>query len=209
MISVPVASSSRLGVVKAGSNVTIAADGSISTPSVTTATPTTTGIVKIGDNINVVTRGADAGKISVNTASKEVKGVVSIGAGIAINNGKISIDSGQLVTTDVEVIDKLNASASTTPIGTIHVTKGTTETNYTLYVPSTLNSSANVTAPMYDMGIPIYVPGSSYGLTNPAHQEKTPTLRLEMVIDGFITYDGDIATTLKSGYVLNDGFNAA
>ena len=80
--TLPTASSSTLGGVKIGSNISI----SSGTISVKTATTSALGVVKIGSNISV-----SSGTISVHTGSTSTAGVLSVGSNISVNNGKISL----------------------------------------------------------------------------------------------------------------------
>ena len=78
-----VATTSALGLVKIGNNISVSNDGTISVPNAST---TTFGAVKIGNNIS-----ANSGIISVPTASTTTLGVVKIGANINVSGGTISV----------------------------------------------------------------------------------------------------------------------
>lgn len=98
LISVPVATSSTLGLVKNGKtlknsngtldvnisdDLSIADDGTITIPR---ATKYTAGIVQVGENI-----GVDNGIVSVAVATKSSLGVVSVGDNIDVKDGKITV----------------------------------------------------------------------------------------------------------------------
>lgn len=85
--TLPTASSSTLGGVKIGSNISI----SSGTISVKTATTSALGVVKIGSNISV-----SSGTISVPTGSTSTAGVLSVGSNISVNNGKISLTKNNI-----------------------------------------------------------------------------------------------------------------
>jgi len=78
----PDATTEAKGVVKVGTNISVA-DGVISVPDASTVAK---GMVKIGTNLSV----AD-GVISVPDATTEAKGVVKVGANINVTEGTISV----------------------------------------------------------------------------------------------------------------------
>ena len=152
--TLPTASSSTLGGVKIGSNISI----SSGTISVKTATTSALGVVKIGSNISV-----SSGTISVKTGSTSTAGVLSVGSNISVNNGKISLTKdnitgalGYTPATDSDNV-KYNSVAQTIYIDSNNANNAKT------YSTGFGSSSNNVT-----------VWGCSQGLILGSHNEIDP-----------------------------------
>lgn len=103
VISVPIATTSKLGVVKIGSGLTIDASGTLTVP---VASTTIFGSVKIGSNITNT-----SGVISVPVATASVLGVVKTGTNITNSSGTISVPN-----------------ASTSVIGAVKLSSATNST---------------------------------------------------------------------------------
>ena len=84
-IELPIASTTSMGGVIVGNNLSVDANGIVSIPVATTAV---LGVMKPAENGNINITNGD---ISVNIASSSVLGLVKIGNNINVNNGTISV----------------------------------------------------------------------------------------------------------------------
>lgn len=113
-ISVAKATADSLGVVKAGTGVTIDDDGAInvegSSYDLPIATADTLGGVKIGDNVKV----ADDGTLSIPTANMVRTGVVKVGNNLtSATDGTVNVKLGnKLVPGIVRIGDGINVDSS-------------------------------------------------------------------------------------------------
>ena len=104
--TIPIASDTILGAVKAGAGVIIEEDGTISidTASIISdpATASTPGIVQVGDNINVDNNGV----ISVPLATSSTAGVVKIGQNMTVaGDGTINVATGAGINRVIDIPD--------------------------------------------------------------------------------------------------------
>jgi hypothetical protein len=137
--SLPVATTTVLGGVKQGANITIAGDGTISAGNsyvLPVATTTTLGGVIVGSGINLVTSGSGSGTISVTpytlpTASTTVLGGIKIdGTTLTISSGVLSVVAGTTtgpIATTTQLGDvKIGPGISVAQDGTISLSVPTT-----------------------------------------------------------------------------------
>ncbi|GHU26820.1 hypothetical protein FACS1894152_2230 [Bacilli bacterium] len=90
VISEPVATSSSLGVVQAGSNINV----NSGVMSVNTGSDSQLGVLQTSTNINNT-----AGTISVNTGSTTQKGVLQVGSNLSVSDGTVSVSTANGSTT--------------------------------------------------------------------------------------------------------------
>lgn len=103
----PVASFTTAGVVKIGSGINRADDGTIS---VKIATNTTPGIVKPGYGLSVNSSGELSA--SIPSATTTSYGIVKIGSGLSVSNGIVSVDATKIATTDQLGLVKIGSGLS-------------------------------------------------------------------------------------------------
>lgn len=90
------ATSTKLGLVMPGTNMTVGTDGKLNVP---TANGTALGVCKQGTNVTV----SSAGAISVATATASALGVVKVGTNLKVSSGTISVDTDKVaLKTDVQ-----------------------------------------------------------------------------------------------------------
>lgn len=129
-LNVPHATAERAGVIKAGDNINIGADGTISgiPYELPVATETTMGGVKIGNNVQAL---AD-GTISVPIASEQAAGVVKAGENVTIDtDGTISTPAYEL------------PKATALRLGGVKVGRGLSVDSEGLLVSSAVTVAAN------------------------------------------------------------------
>ncbi len=120
--SLPTATSSVLGGVKTGTNIT----NSSGTISVATATSSALGVMKVGTNLSV-----SSGTVSVPTSTSSVLGVVKNGTNISNSSGTLSV-----ATATSSVLGLVKPSTGLT------VSSGTLTANLTNSLTSTSTTSA-------------------------------------------------------------------
>lgn len=129
-LNVPHATAERAGIIKAGDNINIGADGTISgiPYELPVATETTMGGVKIGNNVQAL---AD-GTISVPIASEQTAGVVKAGENVTIDtDGTISTPAYEL------------PKATALRLGGVKVGRGLSVDSEGLLVSSAVTVAAN------------------------------------------------------------------
>lgn len=104
--TVPVATTSTAGIVKVGTNITVANDGTISIPAATTSK---SGAMTAGDKTSLNTAVSDISTLKTNVitlttdvtelknkelpvASEETAGIIKVGEGLKIEDGVLSVD---------------------------------------------------------------------------------------------------------------------
>ncbi|MBE6459991.1 MAG: hypothetical protein E7009_03335 [Alphaproteobacteria bacterium] len=111
--TLPAATSSTLGGVKIGSNISNSS-GTISVPA---ASSSALGVVKTGTNIS-----NSSGTISVATANGSTLGVVKAGTNVSISSGAVSVATGTPSTLGVVKVGQIpSGSATSTTYATIWV----------------------------------------------------------------------------------------
>ena len=124
-ISVPIATSSTLGVVKVGSGLSVDGSGvlSFSSASLPVATETVLGCVKEGSGVTIQIDGTiDVDSTTFPTATTLVKGVVQVGSNINVSSGVISVADA---TTGVKGVVQVGSNIGVTS-GVISVADATT-----------------------------------------------------------------------------------
>ena len=119
-ISVPAATSTTLGVVKQGTNITIASDGTISAKdtvyTLPAATSSTLGGVKTGTNIT-----NNSGTISVATANGTTLGVVKQGTNTTISNGAVNVANATATVAGVSKLGVIPVAVDGSKTGTAEI----------------------------------------------------------------------------------------
>lgn len=150
-ISVPLATDTTLGVVKAGAGLTSTAGVlSVSLPNATTSSK---GVVQVGANINV-----SSGVISVPPATASTLGIAQIGAGLTASAGVVSLNiasastlgavkgGGAGITLDadgtINAVDLPDATTSTK--GLVQIGSGISVTSGVISIASATASSLGV-----------------------------------------------------------------
>jgi hypothetical protein len=104
--TLPIASSSKLGGIKVGSNLSIDDNGILSAKDTTygNATASAAGLMSTSDKSKLDGIAAGANAYSLPTASATTLGGIKVGSGLAINNGTLSVSGSSVFSSDGHLV---------------------------------------------------------------------------------------------------------
>lgn len=216
--NLPVASSTRVGGIKVGNNLTISADGTLSSQPGYTLPPATTSIlggVKVGQNLTVTNDGTlNAGSFSLQPATASALGGVKIPTNGSLNVGNDGTLTAKTPTATVPGVVKAGTGISISGDGTISATGEGTATDVEWSeiknVPIASTSTLGVVKTRNGYGVQVNTSGELYV----AYASNTVTGGVRTggnvtvsSTDGTMNYTLPQATdTVKGGIIYNSDY---
>ena len=156
-LTVNPATASKIGGVKVGDNLDVAADGEISVPIADSTTKGVVGVDALAGNVTL-----SNGIIDVPTGTTSTKGVLSVGDNLEVSGGRVSVPTANATTKGVVTVDALAGNLTLTN-GVIDVPTGTKNAKGVLQVGTHLSVNGGV------VDVPVADDlGGSYGVVAPA-----------------------------------------